>query len=319
MNNTKKYIRILFSGIMIIILLAGCDEEPGLTPGSNLNPPPASDDALDLWIQENYVDSFNIEVVYSWQESLVDQSRYLYPPHKDSVQSVLEFVKALWIEPYNRVAGKPFVQELKPSQLVLVGGRNLNPAGTITLGLAEAGKRITLFEVNLIDKSDSIQVNRFMQTVHHEYAHILEQSRPFNEEVWGEITPEGYTAQWFNESDRGSQEEGFISAYARSNENEDFAEMVAYMLTTNREQWNELIDITARDTEVVTMNGIPVIIEGRPQIREVPEERNRFTRAEEDLKAKEQLVFSYYRDEYGLDIYVLQDSIYNATQRAIRR
>ncbi|MBC6409133.1 MAG: hypothetical protein GDA42_01520 [Ekhidna sp.] len=319
MNNIKKIFSYFLSVVAIIILFERCDEEDGLTPGSNLNPPPASEDALDIWIKENYVDPFNIEVVYRWQEALVDQSRYLFPPHKDSVQSILELVKAVWIEPYNQVAGRPFVQELKPSQLVLVGGINRNPSGTITLGLAEQGKRITLFNVNLLDKTNERNVNLFMKTIQHEYAHILHQSKPFDEEVWGEITPEGYTAQWFNERDYSSQEEGFISAYARSNENEDFAEMVAQMLTRNREQWDELIDITARDTVIETMGGIPVIMNGRPVYMEVPAAQNKFTQAEEDLKEKEQLVFSYYRDEHNLDIYALQDSIYNATQRALRK
>ncbi|MBC6427096.1 MAG: hypothetical protein GDA51_11690 [Ekhidna sp.] len=289
MDNIKKNVFVFLSVVAIIILFEGCDEDPELTPGSDLNPPPASDDALDLWIKDNYVDPFNIEVVYKWQESLVDQSRYLFPPHKDSVQSILELIKAIWIEPYNQVAGRPFMQELRPSQLVLVGGINRNPSGTNTLGIAEQGKRITLFNINLMDKTNVDDIGELMLIVHHEYAHILHQSKPFDEEVWGEITPEGYTAQWFNEDDDSSREEGFISAYARSNENEDFAEMVAQMLTRNRIAWNSLID------------GI-WSYEGRLDIRQ-----------------KEQLVASYYRDEYGLNVYELQDSIYNVTTRALRR
>ena len=288
MDKIRKLVCAFFSGIVIIVLFIGCEEEKSLTPGSNLNPPPASDDALDLWIKENYVDPFNIEITYKWQESLVDQSRYLLPPHKDSVQSVLELIKAIWIEPYNQVAGRPFIQELKPSQLVLVGGRNTNPSGTTTLGLAEAGRRIIMFEVNLVSKTNDASVNRFRETIQHEYAHILHQSKPFDEERWGRITPSGYTAQWFNESDDDSREMGFITAYARANESEDFAEMVAQMLTRSQGEWISLI-------------GNIWSYAARSAISE-----------------KEQLVVGYYRDQYGLDMYELQESINSATRRVLR-
>ena len=35
--------------------------------------------------------------------------------------------------------------------MVLVGGTNLNPSGTRTLGFAEGGKNIVLFETDLVD------------------------------------------------------------------------------------------------------------------------------------------------------------------------
>jgi hypothetical protein len=39
-------------------------------------------------------------------------------------------------------------------EFVLVGGINLNTTGTITLGLAEGGQRITLFETDNVNKKD---------------------------------------------------------------------------------------------------------------------------------------------------------------------
>ena len=286
-NIMKKLISIFFLGTVIFTLLIGCDEEEGLTEGSNLNPPPASDDALDQWIKENYVDPFNIEVVYKWQESLVDQDRYLFPPHKDSVQFVLELVKSIWINPYNQTADTSFVQGLKPSQIVLVGGQNTDPSGTAILGLAEAGKRITLFEVNLFERNNEADLDLLIILAHHEYAHILHQSKPFDEEGWRQITPSGYTAQWFNESDEDSQALGFITAYARANEYEDFAEMVSQMLLRSRGEWNALIEDFGVNTSAI--------------------------------RAKEQILVSYYKDQHGLDLYELQESVYNAKQRALRQ
>jgi substrate import-associated zinc metallohydrolase lipoprotein len=225
-------------------------------------------------------------VIYRWSESLVEQDRYLYPPLADSVQPALNVVRKLWIEPYTAVAGAGFVERIAPRQIVLVGGRNVNPSGTITLGLAEAGKRITLFEIDLLDKTDRAAVVEFIHTIQHEYVHILNQLRPFDEAAYGTISPEGYTAQWFNETTAGSRSEGFITAYARASEIEDFAEMASTMLNMSRAEWDALVDGIG-DT-------------GTTRIRQ-----------------KERIVVDYYKSAYDIDLYVLQDSVDQATRRLI--
>jgi substrate import-associated zinc metallohydrolase lipoprotein len=286
MNKTINIIRYGFSLIVSGLLLAACGSDDDLSSGSNLDTTPAEFNALDTWIDENYVTPYNIEVIYRWSESLVEQDRYLYPPLADSVQPALNVVRKLWIEPYTAVAGAGFVERIAPRQIVLVGGRNVNPSGTITLGLAEAGKRITLFEIDLLNKTDRGAVVEFIHTIQHEYVHILNQIRPFDEAAYGTISPEGYTAQWFNETDAGSRSEGFITAYARANEIEDFAEMASTMLNMSRAEWDALVDGIG-DT-------------GTTRIRQ-----------------KERIVVDYYKSAYDIDLYVLQDSVDQATRRLI--
>lgn len=280
------------STLSLILCITGClaalscEPDNAVSPGSNLDTTPASMNELDTWIYDNFTQPYNVEIVYRWTESLVSQSRYLYPPTADSVQSALNVVRKLWIDTYSDVGGENFVKHIAPRQIVLVGGRNVNPSGTITLGLAEAGKRITLFEIDLLQKSSISEINRFIHTIQHEYVHILNQTKPFDEAAYGQITPEGYTAQWFNESLSGSRSDGFITAYARANESEDFAEMASTMLNMNREDWDNLID------------GI-----GDPGTSR--------------LRQKEQIVVDYYKTEFDMDLYVLQDSAYQATLRIL--
>src|SRR5690349_259122 len=151
---TKDNINMIRSWITIVIfagLAMACSDDE-ISPGSDLNTTPPVRNQLDTWIYDNFTKPYNIEVVYRWSESLVDQNRYLYPPVIDSIRPAMNVVKKLWIEPYSAV-GKPFtVEKTAPRQIVLVGGRNVNPSGTITLGIAEAGKRITLFEIDLLHK-----------------------------------------------------------------------------------------------------------------------------------------------------------------------
>jgi substrate import-associated zinc metallohydrolase lipoprotein len=281
MKNIKNNLRNWMATIVVVSLVAACSPDDEISPGSNLPTTPPFRTSLDTWIYDNYTKPYNIDVTYRWSESLVDQSRYLYPPTLDSIQPALEIVKKLWIEPYSAVDNSNIVERTAPRQIVLVGGRNLNPSGTITLGIAEAGKRIVLFEIDLLNKDSRAEITQFIHTIQHEYIHILNQTKPFDEAVYGQITPEGYTAQWFNETDASSRTAGFITAYARSNEREDFAEMVSTMLEMSRTEWDALV------------NGIAE--PGRGEIRK-----------------KEQLVVDYYKSEYDIDLYVLQESVYQA-------
>ena len=281
----KKVIIIL---LVTYVSVVACRNDDELTPGSNIDLKRVTARGIDSFITENFVDPYNIEIVYEWQESLFDLPRYLFPPTIDSVMPALEILETVWITPYTSVGGEDFIKSIAPRQIILSGGVNRNPSGTRTLGVAEAGKRVTLFEIDLLNKSSRSAISRFMETLQHEYAHILNQRFPFDEETYGNITPEGYTGQWFNESDRGSREEGFISAYARSAPTEDFAEMVATMLTRSRTDWDNLIDGIASDE------------------------------AKEDIRTKEQIVSAYYQDVFSIDVYVLQDSIYRRTGDVIR-
>lgn len=286
MNTTINIIRYGFSLIVSGLLLAACGSDDDLSAGSNLDTTPAEFNALDTWIGDNFVTPYNIEVIYRWSESLVEQDRYLYPPLADSVQPALNVVRKLWIEPYTAVGGAGFVERIAPRQIVLVGGRNVNPSGTITLGLAEAGKRITLFEIDLLDKAERAEIDQFIHTIQHEYVHILNQTKPFDEEAYGTISPEGYTAQWFNETTANSRKLGFITSYARASEIEDFAEMASTMLNMSRPEWDTLVT----------------------RIGDIGTER---------LRRKERIVVDYYKNAYDIDLYVLQDSVYRATMRLI--
>ena len=266
--------------VIALLALIGCIEEDELTLGSNLDTTPPEFTELDTWIKDNFTDPYNIEIIYKWESGLTDQTRYLFPPHVDSVRSLLNVVKKVWIDAYTDVGGVDFVKLIAPRQIVLIGGVNRNPSGTITLGTAEAGKRITLFNANLVQKTSRTSITRFLETIQHEYTHILNQTKPFDL-TYGEITPTGYTAQWFNENDFDSRMDGYITAYARSNPSEDFAEMVSQMLSRDNGEWNELIDDIGS------------------------------TQARADIRSKEKIVVDYYEAELGIDFYVLQNSVYN--------
>jgi substrate import-associated zinc metallohydrolase lipoprotein len=94
---------------------------------------------------------YNINVQYKWNQNLVDNNRFLAPPLQSKVQPALEIVQKIWLDSYKAIAAD-FVKTIAPREFVLVGGINLNTTGTITLGLAEGGQRITLFETDNVNR-----------------------------------------------------------------------------------------------------------------------------------------------------------------------
>ncbi|WP_025613927.1 substrate import-associated zinc metallohydrolase lipoprotein [Cellulophaga baltica] len=292
MNNiNNKYKRIVNAcayivAVIAIVILSSCSQEDSFE-GSNLDTSAPKLTALDTYIRTNYVSAYNIDVLYKWNENVVDNNRFLFPPIEENVQPVLEVVEKIWLDSYTEVGGADFVKLVAPRQLLLVGGRNFNRSGTILLGLAEGGKRITLFETDLVDVSDRANITRFLSTIQHEYCHILNQTIPFDEEGYGRITPSEYTAQWFNTSIAEARELGFISDYSRSSVVEDFAEMVNFMLINSNEEYNAIID------------GISNV------------------EARESIRNKEAIVADYFDKQWDIDIYELQEVTARNTQEVI--
>lgn len=258
------------------LFLGACAGDEPLTE-SILDVSTPSKTELDNWIDTNYLNPYNINIQYKWNQNTVDNNRFLYPPLQSKVQPALEIVQKIWLDSYKAIAGPDFVKTIAPREFVLVGGRNLNTTGTITLGLAEAGQRITLFETDKVNKSDRENVKRFVHTIQHEYIHILNQTKPFDEKTLSKITPSGYTSNWYATSTTVAREEGFITDYARSNINEDFAEMAAIMLISSKAEYEAILDgITDADAVI-------------------------------NIKAKEAVVVKYFKDAFGIDFYQLRD------------
>ncbi|HEY9486913.1 MAG TPA: substrate import-associated zinc metallohydrolase lipoprotein [Chryseosolibacter sp.] len=193
---------------------------------------PLSDEPLDQYIQQNFTDKFGIAVRYKFVDRYVDQNKRVTPPKLNIVQPMLDFLTELWIEPFTDVAnGTRFFKAHVPAEIILIGSTMYNADGTVTLGTADAGARITLTEVNFVNVDNEDWVFRQLGTIYHEFAHIIHQryNLPPN---WQEISPQGYTSlgSWFNLSEEEALRRGFVSPYGTSTFNEDFAEVVAFLL-----------------------------------------------------------------------------------------
>lgn len=193
---------------------------------------PLSDDPLDRYIRENFVEEYGVAVRYKFVDRYVDQNKRVTPPKLNVVEPMLDFLTEFWIEPFTDVAnGNRFFRDHVPAEVILIGSTMYNADGTVTLGTADAGARITLTEVNFVNVENRDWVFRQLGTIYHEFAHIVHQ-RYNLPPAWQEISPQGYTSlgSWYNLTDEEALQRGFVSPYGTSTFNEDFAEVVAFLL-----------------------------------------------------------------------------------------
>ncbi|KIA97410.1 MULTISPECIES: putative zinc-binding metallopeptidase [unclassified Flavobacterium] len=272
LNQYKKL--ALIAGVVMIFSGCAHEDQPGESQ-LDFTQPVQTD--LDKWITTNYLIPYNINARYKWNQNTVDNSRFLFPPTIDKVQPALEIVQKIWLSSYATIGGADFVKKIAPREVVLVGGVNMNDNGTRTLGIAEGGQRITLFEVDYINRQNRAIVSEFIHTIQHEYVHILNQNKPFDEQAWGKLTPSGYTATWHLETNSASRELGFITNYARNNIVEDFAETASIILISSKAEYAAIL------ASITSPKG------------------------REDIKKKEAIVVKYFKDAFDMDFYALRD------------
>jgi len=195
-------------------------------------PPNLIRNDLDVYIDENFIQEFGMAIRYRFVSNYVSPNQRVTPPRLESVRPMLDFIDEFWIEPYLEVKnGEEFFRNHVPAEIILLGGLIYNEDGTVILGTADAGARITFTNVNAVDLNDNDWILIQLNTVYHEFAHIVTQNYKLPT-AYETISPQGYTSagSWFVLDDEEALVRGFVSPYATSSPNEDYAETVAYYL-----------------------------------------------------------------------------------------
>ena len=199
---------------------------------------------FDTWLLENYTTPYNIEFKYRFEDMETDDTYNLVAADYDRSIALAKFTKYLWLESYEELLGPDFIRTYCPRLLFLVGSPAYNSDGSVVLGTAEGGLKITLYNLNSISLTsiDVEQLNYwYFKTMHHEFAHILHQTKNYPTE-FNEITPSGYQPTgWVNVSEQDALDMGFVSPYASSETQEDFVEIIAIYVTHTAEYWDDLV------------------------------------------------------------------------------
>jgi len=262
--NLRQFLKpaIIFG---FMIMLTSCFEEEELNVPVNTPDEINLENELDIFIEENFTQEFGMAIRYRFVDRFISPFERATPPREEIVRPMLDFIQTFWVEPYLEVEnGEAFFRNHVPSEIVLLGSPLFNDDGTITLGTADAGAQITFTNVNALDMSDDFWIELQLQTVYHEFAHTVHQIYKLPP-AFETISPAGYTSpgSWFNLPEEEALQRGFVSPYASSTPNEDFAETVAFFLFDDEFQEEFLTDEADCATEECVSRN-----EGRERIRQ---------------------------------------------------
>lgn len=275
-----KNLILAFSAVLCVF--SSCSEDLG---SSDIIVPEFDYSKLsdtDRYIYDNFTVLYNMEIKYHWNmgdQSSDDMRKDLVPPKVSKVVPFLKAIKAMWIDTYveeTKVTNPTFLKTYIPKVMLLNGCPSYNDDGTTTEGTAEGGRQIVMYSINDFAGKRS-ELLSYAHVMHHEFSHILHQTVLYNER-FKQITP-GYSSNWNQISDATARSRGFITAYASSKADEDFAEMVSQLITHKRADWDAMIEGAGNETAVA------------------------------NLREKESIVVGYMQDTWKIDIYSLQDRV----------
>ena len=241
----KQHIYTIAIGLASLCLaVSSCSDDDPNDP-TNFPTTEVKRDAFDQWLLKNFTNPYNVDFKYKMEDIESDMTKNLVPADSSKSAKLAIIIKYLWFDAYVESAGSDFIKENVPRVIHLIGSPAFNSNGTIVLGTAEGGQKVTLYMVNRLTddklKDYSYLNNYYFHTMHHEFTHILNQKQPYDRN-FEKVTASGYiSGDWSQIEDDDAIKKGFVSAYAMSEGKEDFAEMLATYVTVTTDEWNAIL------------------------------------------------------------------------------
>ncbi len=198
---------------------------------------------FDTWLNQTFRDVYNLDFNYKMEDVETDMNYNLVPASYEKARDLALLTDYLWFEAYKELVGEEFLKAYGPRIIHLIGSPAYNPStGTIILGLAEGGIKVSLYRVNDLDVTDFDQLNEYyFRTMHHEFAHILHQTKSYPTD-FNTLSNGRYDSNNWQDRNGGIVTSlGFITSYASSETREDFAETIANFITRTDVQDNFLL------------------------------------------------------------------------------
>lgn len=236
MKNLNKLLTIL----VLLATLSACRKTEVLNVDySTFNADnPTTNTPLDQWLGTNFLDAYNIEVIYRYNRYYHGNSANVTPSKLENIQPTMQIVLDGFINPYRKVAGEVFTKKYMPKEWVLFGSYQYDDANAPGVaGTAAAGRRITLYGVNDYKPLPAGQFYAWdrHRIMHHEFGHILNQIIDIPTDF--EAISRGFYKQPYTSTPTDSaRRNGFVSSYASGVSTEDYAETISWLLI-NGQVW----------------------------------------------------------------------------------
>ena len=208
---------------------------------------------LDTFCKVEFLEPYNLRFIYKMEDMSSDMDKNLTPAEYDKSVDLAVLCKYLWYDVYKLRAGEDFLKTYSPREIQVVGSKNYNPtSGTETLGDASGGVRINLYNANNLDHTDMDMMNYyFFKTMHHEFAHILDQTY-VHPTAFNLLSNSQYDSSgWSDAADSVKAGLGFVTPYASSSYSEDWAETMANYITRDTLSWAQLLSSASYEWEEI--------------------------------------------------------------------
>jgi substrate import-associated zinc metallohydrolase lipoprotein len=245
MNKIKYW---LLASVMVFVLGA-CSEDDEPNPDiSVINMGNGEQNDFDKYLEKTFVDTYNINFVYKWEDVESDMQYALIPAKIENSIKMANLIKYLCLDSYEEVAPEGFLKKYFPKMFMMVGSAGWRNNGTYVLGTAEGGLKITLYLINELDVTNvEVLYSHYFRTIFHEFSHILHQTKDYTTD-FDKISAVDYVGGSWNEAwgaldvqNENAQKKGFISAYSSKETNEDFVELIAHYITYTPESWEAML------------------------------------------------------------------------------
>lgn len=197
--------------------------------------------AFDRWLDIHYVQPYNIQLKYRMEDKETDFTYTLAPADVNNSVKLAHIVLHTWLQAYDEVAGIAFTRQQAPKVFQFIGSPAFETDNRYMMGQAEGGMKITLFDVNELKVTRSFLNNSYFQSIHHEFTHILAQNKNYDTDFQKISEGQYEPANWYasGKTETYALQKGFISTYAMSEYNEDFAETLGFYLVDSPAEWEK--------------------------------------------------------------------------------
>lgn len=273
---------------------------------------------FDQWLYDNFVVPYNVDVKYRFDMSASDLNFQLTPADYNRSQLLSHFIRYLFYDVYTKFAGDDFMKKYGPRIFHFIGSSGYSPTtGTEVLGTASGGVKITLYNVNemkpyskgVVYKGEDISVlnERYFHTMHHEFSHILHQTKSYPI-TFGQVTSGSYDPiDWQERDSVWTHQHGYVTHYASSATYEDFVETLSCIITDSKHRWmNRIINAAAMGVRQGDKEDILELIDSLDINLDAPKSHwNNFTLYEEseynDQTGEYESTERYVLDEHRLE------------------
>ena len=283
----KKNLIYFLVLLLFPAVLAACSEDD-LSSTSVIQPPQVVQNDFDRWLDRHYLAPYNIEFQYRYTDIESSMGYYLTPASYKQSVAMAKLVRHMCLEAYDEITGSTdFIKAYFPKILFLVGSYAYKTNGAMVLGTAEAGAKITLYNLDNLNPKTVNAKTAYFKTIHHEFGHILNQTKPYPTDFAEISGPDYVQDQCFEiyKTTESALQKGFISPYASKADSEDFVELIALYVNRSAEEWEEMLT-TAGDT-------------GRPKI-----------------EAKFEIVSNYMKSTWNIDLNELREIVLRRAEEA---